>query len=226
MYRSRVSRRKSSTARVLRSAPGAHRRRSASRAAPRCRCRRCGRRSRDTRRRPLPRRWLRCRARGTICRRRSRPSAVRRRASRARAAAAAPRAGNVRPRARRGSPERTDANVANARTSVAPAVAIADTATQLTRDHRSAFRAGASACLPCSTGSKRSPCFDTRSNATCIEKSRGLHVLVQLVPAKRRGHGRTRLGPHRIRRGDRLPPAVLAVIDEHAGTLASSTTRS
>src|SRR5205823_12228940 len=41
-------------------------------------------------------------------------------------------------------------------------------------DHpRSAFNAGPSACFACNTGSKRSPCFATRSSATAIVKSRG-----------------------------------------------------
>ena len=46
------------------------------------------------------------------------------------------------------------------------------------------------------------------------------HVLCQLVPAKRRRDRRTRLRPHRVDRGDGLPPRVLTVVDEHALALA------
>ena len=42
------------------------------------------------------------------------------------------------------------------------------------------------------------------------------HVLGQLIPAERRRDRRARLRPHRVDRGDRLPPRVLAVVDEHA----------
>src|SRR5438270_9248325 len=45
------------------------------------------------------------------------------------------------------------------------------------------------------------------------------HVLRQLVPAQRRRHRSTRLRPHRVDRRDGLPPAVLAMVDEHAGSL-------
>src|SRR5918993_1647898 len=42
------------------------------------------------------------------------------------------------------------------------------------------------------------------------------HVLRQLVPPQRRRDRRARLRPHRVDRGDRLSPRVLAVVDEDA----------
>ena len=70
--------------------------------------------------------------------------------------------------------ERTDANVANASTSVAPAVAIDETATQSSATINAALSAPApSRCDAWSTGSNRSPCSSMRSSATAIGKSRG-----------------------------------------------------
>ena len=116
--------------------------------------------------------------------------------------------------------ERTDANVASASTSVAPAVAIDETATQSTcDDQRSAFSAGPSRCDACSTGSNRSPCSAMRSSATAIGKSRGRTSSVSSSQRSGVETGAPRLRPHRVDRRDRLAVAVLAVVDEHARPL-------
>src|SRR5438094_1598790 len=45
------------------------------------------------------------------------------------------------------------------------------------------------------------------------------HLLAELLPVKRHGHGRARLRPHVVGGRDRLPVSVLAVVDQDAAAL-------
>ena len=60
--------------------------------------------------------------------------------------------------------------------------------------------------------------FGARSSATAIVNSRG-RTPASARPSERRRDGRARLRPHGVDGRDRLPPAVLAVVDEDAGAL-------